>query len=312
MAFLQTKVAESRMTLPATAAYAAAAWVAAGLFGGGLWLQFACFAASVAVMAEMNNACALIRVYSMAVPSAYIALTCAATLPNPSVTNAGAGLFCALAVAVLLRCYQDRLSTGHTFYAFGSRGVARLCQGQMVYFVPLFWLLLAIPLRAMGWRTAMASVQGVCLPYWLMVPITMYTCGLEALADHLSQLAAAGRVCDFGTLSANQVATFAFTSALLATGAIHYHRQRIDDKIRTRMFYNCFAAIGFASAAFAVLQPQHFGIAIQTMAIGTSPLIGHFMALTKTRATNVAFCAIVAAAISLTIFNLWMPSTKFS
>ena len=305
MAFLQTKVAESRMTLPATAAYAAAAWVAAGLFGGGLWLQFACFAASVAVMAEMNNACALIRVYSMAVPSAYIALTCAATLPNPSVTNAGAGLFCTLAVAVLLRCYQDRLSTGHTFYAFASLGVASLFQVQMLYFVPLFWLLLAIPLRAMGWRTAMASVLGVCLPYWLMVPITMYTCGLEALADHLSQLAAAGRVCDFGTLSANQVATFAFTSALLATGAIHYHRQRIDDKIRTR---TCIYYILSTEALLWVLlafQPVLYPSLAAPLTACASLLSGHYFAVTRDRRSGIGLLVTLALIAALYLLDVW-------
>ena len=75
---LQNIASESRLTLPLLAVYAALAWLAGGLAAGGLWVQFACFAASTYLMVELNNANALIRVYSRMVSGAFLVLSCAA------------------------------------------------------------------------------------------------------------------------------------------------------------------------------------------------------------------------------------------
>jgi hypothetical protein len=47
------------------------------------------------------------------------------------------------------------------------------------------------------------------------------------------------------------------------------------------------------------------------MIIAVSPLIGHFLALTKTKITNIAFIVITIAVLVLTAFNLWTSSSPF-
>ena len=42
--------------------------------------------------------------------------------------------------------------------------------------------------------------------------------------------------------------------------------------------------------------------------ISTSPLIAHFITLTRTRITNIAFFVILIAAFALIGFNLWTSS----
>lgn len=307
---LQNNVSESRMTLPAAAIYATLVWMAGGLVSEGLWMQFGCFAASTYLMVELNNANALIRVYSRMVSCAFIALSCAAFLFT-SAGGAAMELFAIAAYAALFRSYQDRQAAGLTFYAFMSISTGSLFYAEMLYFAPVLWLLMAAFVRSASLRTVAASVLGLCLPYWLAAAIALYTGHLPMLADHLGQLAATGPLCDFSLLSANQVATMAFVMAMAATGIIHYRRQSINDKIRTRMFYSCFITMDIASAALAILQPQHYELALRMMIVNTSPLIAHFITLTNTKVTNVAFCAIVVATLALTAFNLWMPSTNF-
>lgn len=306
---LQNNVSESRMTLPAAAIYATLVWMAGGLVSDGLWMQFGCFAASTYLMVELNNA--LIRVYSRMVSCAFIALSCAAAFLFTSAGGAAMELFAIAAYAALFRSYQDRQAAGLTFYAFMSISTGSLFYAEMLYFAPVLWLLMAAFVRSASLRTVAASVLGLCLPYWLAAAIALYTGHLPMLADHLGQLAATGPLCDFSLLSANQVATMAFVMAMAATGIIHYRRQSINDKIRTRMFYSCFITMDIASAALAILQPQHYELALRMMIVNTSPLIAHFITLTNTKVTNVAFCAIVVAILALTAFNLWMPSTNF-
>ena len=45
--------------------------------------------------------------------------------------------------------------------------------------------------------------------------------------------------------------------------------------------------------------------------VTTAPLIGHFIALTKTRITNIAAITIAVICLLLTAAALWMPSYTF-
>ena len=62
---------------------------------------------------------------------------------------------------------------------------------------------------------------------------------------------------------------------------------------------------------FIVLQSQHQEVLLKLMIVNTAPLIGHFIALTRTRFTNVAFCVMLFVALFITVYNLWIPSLLF-
>ncbi len=64
-------------------------------------------------------------------------------------------------------------------------------------------------------------------------------------------------------------------------------------------------------AALAILSaatPESLAMAIVT----TAPLIGHYSALSHTRISNICFMALIAMALIITLYNLWMPLTIFS
>ena len=54
--------------------------------------------------------------------------------------------------------------------------------------------------------------------------------------------------------------------------------------------------------------PQYDDLLFRPAIILTSPLIGHFIALTNTKITNIAFYVILITALLLTGFNLWTSS----
>ncbi len=308
---LQNKVAGSRMTLPLMALYATLIWVAGGLITKGLWLQFVCFAVSTVLMVELNNANALIRIYSRMVSSMFIALSCAACFLFEPIGAAVSELFVIAAYLILFHCYQDRKAAGQTFYAFMCLGISSLFCVQIIYFIPIVWILMAAFIRSISVRTLVASVIGIIMPYWLAAAIMLYTGGFDRLASHIGQLAVTDGLFDFTALQIHHWITLALIAVTAVTGMVHYKRQCLNDKIRTRMFYNCFITMDLASAAFFVLLPQNADFAMRMMIINTSPLVGHFIALTNTKITNIAFYAISAAILIITAFNLWMPSTIF-
>lgn len=102
-----------------------------------------------------------------------------------------------------------------------------------------------------------------------------------------------------------------FTVFLLVFCSIHFIRKSYLDKIRVRQLYYSFILLAYYSLLIILLLPDHEGLAIRVLIFVTSPLLGHFMALTNTKLTNIAFCILTVAILLLTGFNLWTSSSIF-
>jgi hypothetical protein len=48
---------------------------------------------------------------------------------------------------------------------------------------------------------------------------------------------------------------------------------------------------------------------LRMLIIFTSPLIGHFISLTNTKVTNIAFYAIIIITLAITVFNIFFTPT---
>ena len=98
--------------------------------------------------------------------------------------------------------------------------------------------------------------------------------------------------------------TLGFVILLAFTGIVHFLRHSSNDKLRTQMVYEMFIIITFGILLFIILQPQHLPYLLRLLIISTAPLIGHFIALTRTKVTNVAFILIVTVTFLLTAYNI--------
>ena len=97
---------------------------------------------------------------------------------------------------------------------------------------------------------------------------------------------------------------FILLTVIGTIGAVHYLRTRYKDKIRTRMLFDGFIITASLSAILLALQPQHMTLLLPIMICSVSPLIAHFLALTQTRWTNIAFYVIMVATLALTAYNI--------
>ena len=319
----QNQVAESRLTLPSVLAYATAVWLASGLIIPsvpftvssllqGAWVQLACFLVSAYLMVELNNNNALIRIYSRMVSSSFIVLSCGACFLFSSMGGAIVQLCAVAFYSVIFRTYQDKASTGWTYYAFLCIGLASTVFVPILYYVPFLWGLMAFQLASLSWRTFFASLLGLLTPYWFLLPVLIYLGKPDLCITHFAHLVDFHTpVVEWAQLTVNHVLLFTFVVALGITGIVHYLRKKSADGIRIRQFYGCFIHTWLFTVLLIVLQPQHYDMLIRIMIINVSPLIAHFLSLTYTRVTNIAFFAISVAALLLTCFNLWMPSLSF-
>ena len=111
---------------------------------------------------------------------------------------------------------------------------------------------------------------------------------------------------DYTVLSLPRILFFVLMVGLGITGTVHFVRTSSRDKIRTRQLYYSFILLGTVAILLLALQPQLYDLMIRVLLITTSPLIGHFVALTSTKVTNIAFLTIVAVVLALTVYCLWM------
>ena len=276
-----------------------------GLFSHNLWGQFACFVVSTYLMVELNNSNALIRIYSRMMSCSYILLVCMSPFLFHSTSTMLLSICTIATFIALFITYQDKQSMGWTFYGFTSLGIASVIDVRMLYFAPVLWVAMVFYLRSMTLRTFLTSIFGLLCPYWFLSLYLIYTDDFTPAIEHFSQLARFGRVADITGLPLNMLLSTGLTFILGVTGIVHFVRNRINDKTRTRMLFNTFILVDIASMVFILLQPQLYMPLLTMMIITTSPLIAHFIALTDTRITNWSFMAIVLAVLSLTLINIF-------
>ena len=313
MAFkrFQNTVAESRFLLPLAAIITAGTCYLAGLVTDRLWMQLVCLVLSTTMMIELNNANQLLRVPSMATPAFMLLLSSVACFIFPDL-RAEIVQLCGIAVYFMLfHCEQRKASPGWVFYGFFCIGLASMVFVQMLYYVPVLWMLMSTNLRAMTAKTFWASILGIITPYWVGMAYYFYQGGIESLAVHFAQLAAFEPIAQYGQLDEHQWLALGWMMVLAFIGMVHYARKGYQDKTRTRLLTQIFIVVDVLTIVFLLLQPQHYSLLMALVIVNTAPLAAHFITLTHTWLTNVAFFFIIIITLAIIFYNAWMPSSNF-
>lgn len=300
----QKHIAQSRWALPITAAYGLVVTSAAGLVTDGLWLNFAMLLVSTVMMAELNNYYALIRIYSRMVSCSFLVMTTMSLFLFRSLDVAAVQLTMIGFLLLILRSYQDPRASGWTFYAFLSLGIGSVVFPQMLLFVPLLWILMAVCVISFSPRTFMSSLLGLLTPYWLVLVWLLYEGNVSWLGAHFLSVVRFTTPFDLSGIGIHQWLTFAFVLVAALTGAIHFILYSYQDRIRIRLIYEMFMTIDGFCFLLALVQPQFFDCLMGIAIVLTAPLIGHFLALTHSRLSGIAFIVFAVAALGLTIFNI--------
>lgn len=303
----QNRVAESRIALPVTGVYAFAVCALGGLFTEQLWVQFVLLAVSSFLMMELNNVNALIRIYSRMVSCSFLVL---AVMSQYLVVDVRCGIVQACFIAFylfLFSAYQDNRAMGRVFYAFLMLGIASTMFVQILFFVPVVWVLLCTNLMVRSFRAFVSSLFGLLVPYWFMVAYYLYIDDVDSLLDHFLQIAQFGPVLGWMDMPVSHILTAAYVAILAVVGMIHFRLNNYKDKIRTRMLFEIFSVLALAAIVFMILQPQHIDYLLALLIVSTSPMIGHYIALTNTFITNISFYVMLVVALIITCVNLWIP-----
>ena len=303
---LQNKISESRLTLPVVSLYATAVWLIAGLIQQEWWIQFGCFALSTFLMMELNNSNTLLRIHSRMVSCSFLVLSCCVCFLFHSLSEAISELFILATYLILFFTYQDKTSSGLSYYGFLCLGVASIANVHILFFLPFWWLLMQFNLQSFSQRTFLASLMGVTTPYGYWACWLLFQDSFSPLVEHLSSLGIFHFPFDFSSVADNHLVFFIFLTVIAILGTLHYWQTSYQDKFRVRQLYSLFIRMNIVIFLFFCLQPQHSDLLIRLMVINTAPLVAHFIALTNQRITNIIFCVIVIITLTFTAYNLWM------
>lgn len=311
MKYVQNKVAESHRVFPIAILYSIVIWLLAGMIQGHWWIQFGLFIISAFLMTQLNNVHVLIRIFSRIISVSFILLTCTALFLFPSISGTFLGVCFITSLITLFKAYQNPTAAGWIYYCFLTLGLGSMADSHILFFLPLYWILLRFYIYAFSWRTFVASLLGLLTPYWFLSgwQLVSDVDHLTWIADHFSALV--DFKYSYADITLQQQLFVVLLIILGVTGIIHYLRNDYQDKIRIRQFYYCFIFFWVFSIMLMVAQPQNYDLCIRITTISTSALIGHFIALTHTKITNIAFFVIVGVIFILTVFNLWTSSLLF-
>ena len=301
---LQNKISESRTALPFTSIYATLIWIAAGLLSQQWWPQFACFLLSTYLMVDLNNNNMLIRIYSRMVSCAFLMLSTAASFMFDSLDGQLTTLCSLCSLTFLFKSYQDKASAPAIFTCFFCVGVASMLAIHVLIYVPVMWLSMFFFIQSLSFRTLGASILGILAPYWFIMPFMVINNRFGPFLQHISEITKMGDLFDFSSVTLSQWLILALVVIVAAIGTLHYLASSYKDKFRTRQLYGCFITIDIFTLLYFILQPQHVETCLQVLIVNSSPLIAHFIALTRSRFTNVVFIILLVLTFALTVFNL--------
>jgi len=262
---------------------------------------------------ELNNRNVLIRIYSRSLATSFIVVYCAASFLFQHRADSFVMVCFITALLLLYDCYLDKTTRGKSFYCFLLLGLGSIANPILLVYIPLFWFLMGILIYSLSWRTFWASLLGLVTPYWFLACWILYQNDgdMTSFINHFARLGSLGYICDYSSLQVNQLIFYVSVTILFVIGSIHFLRQSYKDKIRVRQIYYSMMITGLYAILLLMLYPQYDGLHGRILIIATCPLFGHFVALTRTKITNVVFCILTLLFILLTIYDLWMPSLLF-
>lgn len=303
---LQNRIAGSRYALPITMVYAIGIWFMGGLLQQQLWPQFILMLMTTLTMVELNNQHTLIRTYSRMLSCSYLVLSVAA-LPLFVHLDACIVQLCfALTYLFMFRTYQDKSAISSVFNAFFFIGVASIWFVQILFLIPIWWIILRFYVMGMGWRTFWASLLAVITPYWFVGGYYVYRHDVGTLIHHFSSITDFAPLFDFQSISLLNLLTLCFISALGIIGMLHFLLNSSKDKIRIRLFFSSFMLMMAATIVFIILQPTHLPNLLPALIVSVSPLIGHYITFTGSRLSGITCLTLFIITLTITGSQLWI------
>lgn len=266
-----------------------------------LLLGVSCAAIAMYMMVELKNKNLLLRINSYMLSST-LALLLALSAPlHPMQPSSLLMIFTLYAYFPLFASYQ----MPHPFIAFSiylPLSIASLFFPKLLLLTPIYWIL-QIYLRSFSFRSFLASLIAIIMPYWLYGGAAIITDTIPQFIAHLQSIIAIPDIVAAPLSLTEQLSAFlpmlALVTLMLIIGIVDFQRNSFLDKTRTRSLYNVVQWHAISLYLFIILYHSHSFTLLPLLIVDTSILYGHFFTLTHTRMSHIVNIIVAVLMLSL-------------
>ncbi len=277
-------------------------WMLPSVANLNLWLGLAATGLNAYLIMELNNRNALLRIRSRMMSATYLALMLACPALHEFSLEAVPSICLILAYFTLFASYQQLRAEGYVFHAFLFLGIGSLVFPPLLVLVLAYYICMLFQLRVFSWRTFVAGLMGIALPYWIKAAYGVWQNRLDSEFCYLEQWFKL-QLPDYSQLNLNQWVTLGFLFALSLLAFIHFIHTAYNDKIRTRMLLYAVAVVEVFLAVGILLLPQSYDEQMRLFIANSSLLIAHYYTLGKGRFFDVWFYLSLVLLMALSAFN---------
>lgn len=272
-------------------------------------INFLLYGVVICLLIGINNKYSLIRTrttFQACIYSLFIAV-CPVLQP----LQQGALVTSAVCISLyfLFRTYQKNEPTGYMFRSHLFLGLGSLLFPQLMYLFPI-WIIGGYSMQSLTPRTFFAGLVGISLPYWFLLGHAFFYNEMQLFYAPFKELVLFSPI-NLSTIPLWELITVGVVFLITLISIAHYLLNNYQDKIRTCSYLNFLVLLGVILLVFLLLQPQHTRVVLPILLVCTSILMGHFFALTNSKASNIFFIVSIILFIALLYCNLWMPYHNF-
>lgn len=303
---LRTRIATGTFTLPIAALLTFILWAMPHLAEAEIWAGLAVTGLTAYALMELNNRYALLRVRSRMVSTTYLVLMLACPMLHHFSTALLPMLCFVLSYFMLFASYQDTHSQGYVFHAFLFAGIGSIFFPPVLIMALLYYFSMLVQLRNFTWRTFMAGVLGVLLPYWLYVAYAIWSNHLDTAFLYLLPWVNY-QLPDYSSIALSQWITVGTLGLLSLFALIHFFHTAYNDKIRTRMFFYVIVTQEIVLSAGLALLPQFYDVLLALFIANSAPLLAHYYTLAKGKFVDIWFYLSLLLLLGVAAVNYLEP-----
>ncbi len=298
----RSSVVTGSFTLPVMSLLTILLWMLPDFSDWKLWAGLGMTLLTAYSVMELNNRHALLRVRSRLMSVSYLTLMLACPVLHTWDVGMVPPLCYVVGYLLLFASYQKLRGEGYVFHAFLLVGIASLVFPPMLVLLAAFYISMIFQLQSFTWRTFMAGLFGLLVPYWFYAAYAVWQNHLDTAFLYLLDWFHPA-LPDYSQLCLPQLVTAGFLIALVVISLVHFFHTAYDDKIRTRMLFYVLFTQEVCLLVGMVMLPSHFETQLRLFAVNSAAFIAHYYAFGRGRFFDLWFNLSVLLFIALGTFN---------
>lgn len=272
-----------------------------------LWGGLGMTCLSTYLLMELNNRNLLLRIRSRMVSSSFLLLMLVCPALHEFSLSMAVVTCLIVCFFLLFGSYQELHAEGRIFHAFLFLGLGSMLFPPVLVLCLAAYVSMIFQLRTFTWRTFMAGLFGVMVPYWFYAVWAVWRNQIDTAFLYLVPWFTP-QLPDYGVLTLPQLVTVGVLGFFTLIAVAHFFHTAYNDKIRTRMLYYVLYTQGLFVFVGLLCLPQYFEQQLRLFILCAAPFIAHYYTLARGRWFGFWFNLSLCILIGLGVFNsLCMP-----